>query len=75
MVDSDDWLETDLLEEMYSRAKALDADKLVCGFRYYYEADPGREDRFMPEDMAPPEKGGFPALRRPLGKYIMEREV
>ena len=33
LVDSDDWLETDLLEEMYSRAKALDADKLVCGFR------------------------------------------
>ena len=25
LVDSDDWLETDLLEEMYSRAKALDA--------------------------------------------------
>ena len=60
LVDSDDWLETDLLEEMYSRAKALDADKLVCGFRYYYEADPGREDRFMPEDMAPPEKGWLP---------------
>lgn len=50
LVDSDDWLETDLLEEMYSRAKALDADKLVCGFRYYYEADPDREDRFLPED-------------------------
>ena len=74
LVDSDDWLETDLLEEMYSRAKALDADKLVCGFRYYYEADPDREDRFLQEDMASPEKGWI-ALRRPLGKYIMEREV
>ena len=28
LVDSDDWLETDLLEEMYRRAKALDADRL-----------------------------------------------
>lgn len=73
LVDSDDWLETDLLEEMYRRAKALDADRLACGFRYYYESAPDREDRFLPEDMAPPEKGGFPALRRPLGKYIMER--
>ena len=68
MVDSDDWLETDLLEEMYSRAKALDADKLVCGFRYYYEADPGREDRFMPEDMAPPEKGWLPCTPETIGK-------
>lgn len=68
LVDSDDWLETDLLEEMYSRAKALDADKLVCGFRYYYEADPGREDRFMPEDMAPPEKGWLPCTPETIGK-------
>lgn len=40
LVDSDDWLETDLLEEMYRRAKALDADRLACGFRYYYESAP-----------------------------------
>lgn len=31
LVDSDDWLETDLLEEMYRRAKALDADRLASG--------------------------------------------
>ena len=68
LVDSDDWLETDLLEEMYSRAKALDADKLVCGFRYYYEADPDREDRFLPEDMAPPEKGWIPCTPETIGK-------
>ena len=68
LVDSDDWLETDLLEEMYSRAKALDADKLVCGFRYYYESDPGREDRFLPEDMAPPEKGWLPCTPETIGK-------
>lgn len=68
LVDSDDWLETDLLEEMYSRAKALDADKLVCGFRYYYEADPDREDRFLPEDMASPEKGWIPCSPETIGK-------
>ena len=68
LVDSDDWLETDLLEEMYRRAKALDADKLVCGFRYYYEADPDREDRFLPEDMAPPEKGWLPCTPETIGK-------
>ena len=68
LVDSDDWLETDLLEEMYSRAKALDADKLVCGFRYYYESDPGREDRFLPEDIAPPGKGWIPCTPETIGK-------
>lgn len=73
LVDSDDWLETDLLEEMYSRAKALDADKLVCGFRYYYESDPGREDRSCRRTSRPPERDGFPVRRKPSVKYTMER--
>jgi len=68
LVDSDDWLETDLLEEMYRRAKALDADRLACGFRYYYESAPDREDRFLPEDMAPPEKGWLPCTPETIGK-------
>ncbi|WP_302014336.1 glycosyltransferase family 2 protein [uncultured Akkermansia sp.] len=68
LVDSDDWLETDLLEEMYGRAKALDADKLVCGFRYYYESDPDREDRFLPEDVAAPDKGWIPCNPETIGK-------
>lgn len=68
LVDSDDWLETDLLEDMYGRAKALDADKLVCGFRYYYESDPEREDQFMPEDFAAPEKGWIPCNPETIGK-------
>lgn len=75
LVDSDDWLETDLLEEMYSRAKALDADKLVCGFRYYYEATPTGKTGSCRRIWPLRKRGGFPALRRPLGKYIMEREV
>lgn len=68
LVDSDDWLETDLLEEMYRCAKALDADRLACGFRYYYESAPDREDRFLPEDMAPPEKGWLPCTPETIGK-------
>ena len=68
----DDYLETvtleDLLEEMYRRAKALDADRLACGFRYYYESAPDREDRFLPEDMAPPEKGWLPCTPETIGK-------
>ena len=53
---------------MYSRAKALDADRLACGFRYYYESAPDREDRFLPEDMAPPEKGWLPCTPETIGK-------
>lgn len=53
LVDSDDWLETDLL---------------ACGFRYYYESAPDREDRFLPEDMAPPEKGWLPCTPETIGK-------
>lgn len=74
LVDSDDWLETDLLEEMYRRAKALDADRLACGFRYFITSPPptGRIG-FCRRTWPLRKKGGFPALRRPLGKYIMER--
>jgi glycosyltransferase involved in cell wall biosynthesis len=75
LVDSDDWLETDLLEEMYRRAKALDADRLACGFRYYYESAPDREDRFLPENIAPPEKKWLPCTPETIGKIHHKRRI
>ena len=48
MVDSDDWLEVDALERMYVTACSCHADRLVCGYRYYYEDEPDREDFFLP---------------------------
>lgn len=68
LVDSDDWLEKDLLEDMYSRAKATDADKLVCGFRYYYESDPDRRDQFLPDDPASSENGWVPCSPTTINK-------
>lgn len=73
LVDSDDWLETDLLEEMYRCAKALDADRLACGFGIITSPPPTGRIGFCRRTWPLRKKGGFPALRRPLGKYIMER--
>ena len=68
LVDSDDWLETDLLEEMYRRAKALHA-----GSGIITSPPPTGRTGFCRRTWPLRKKGGFPALRRPLGKYIMER--
>lgn len=73
LVDSDDWLETDLLEEMYRRAKALDADRLAAGSGIITSPPPTGRIGFCRRTWPLRKKGGFPALRRPLGKYIMER--
>lgn len=68
LVDSDDWLEPGTLALMYERAKTLDADKLVCGFRYYYEDAPDREDCFLPDDPAEPGQGWFPCTPETIGR-------
>lgn len=36
-VDSDDWVEPTMLEELYSKAKQDDADIVICDFYYDYE--------------------------------------
>lgn len=71
LVDSDDWLETDLLEEMYRRAKALDADRLACGFRYYYESAPDRKvaDMLCQENLYRPGEDDS-SLSRREGKLL-----
>lgn len=68
LVDADDWLEPDILQEMWERAERLDADRVSCGFRYYYEDDPGREDCFLPDDPASPETGWIPCNPETIGK-------
>lgn len=68
LVDADDWLEAGILQEMWDKARTLDADKLICGFRYYYEDDPEREDQFLPQDTALPGTGWIPCTPATIGQ-------
>lgn len=68
LVDADDWLDPDILQEMWERAEQLDADRVSCGFRYYYEDDPNREDCFLPDDAANSETGWIPCNPETIGK-------
>ena len=38
--DPDDWVETNMLEELYGKAKEEDADMVICDFIYEYAAGP-----------------------------------
>lgn len=68
LVDADDWLDPDILREMWERVERLDADRVSCGFRYYYEDDPSREDFFLPDDPANSETGWIPCNPDTIGK-------
>ncbi len=35
-IDSDDWIELDMLEKMYDRAKKTDSDIIICGYKNIY---------------------------------------
>jgi glycosyltransferase involved in cell wall biosynthesis len=37
-LDSDDWIEPDYLESMYSKAKEYDADMVICGMRRFEDS-------------------------------------
>lgn len=68
LVDSDDWVEKDALKEMYDAAVSCSADRVVCGYRYFYEDEPDREDSFLPENVAAPGMNWIPCTSDTVGK-------
>ena len=68
LVDSDDWVEPDALREMYEAARACSADRVVCGYRYFYEDEPEKKDFFLPENVGEPGAGWIPCTPSTIGK-------
>lgn len=68
LVDSDDWVEPDALEEMYQAACGCSADRVVCGYRYFYEDEPEKKDFFLPENVAEPGTDWISCTPSTIGK-------
>lgn len=68
LVDSDDWMEPDALKEMYEAACACSADRVACGYRYFYEDEPEKKDSFLPENVAEPGMDWIPCTPVTVGK-------
>lgn len=75
LVDSDDWLETDLLEESIPVRRRWMPTSWYAGSGIITRPTPTGKTGSCRRIWPLRKRGGFPALRRPLGKYIMEREV
>ena len=68
LVDSDDWMEPDALREMYETACACSADRVVCGYRDFYEDEPEKKDFYLPKDVAEPDASWIPCTPSTIGK-------
>lgn len=83
-VDSDDYIQKDMFERMYERARETDADIVCCGLRHLYEDDPKRNwteqmefsmDSLLEEDMS---AELFPTLINDgsfMGRHLMPNRV
>ncbi len=68
LVDADDWLESDILREMWNLCERLKLDRVSCGFRYYYEDAPNKKDCFIPDNVADPQTGWIACNPETIGK-------